>query len=289
MKRIGFIGTGVMGASMVRNLIKNGFSVSVYNRSKEKALALVADGAVVCDSIKECVQNQDIIITIIGFPKDVESVYFDADGVISNAKAGTYVVDMTTTSPQLSKKIYAVAKENGIIALDAPVSGGDIGAKNATLAIMVGGDKAAFEACTPAFEAMGTNIVHEGPAGCGQHVKMANQIVVAANSLGICEAIAYTKAMGIDPDLMIKTICSGAAASWQVNNNGYKMTSGDYAPGFFIKHFVKDMKIALDEAKNAGITLGVLEDVYKLYESMESEGMGDLGTQAIIKQYEKKN
>ena len=287
MKNIGFIGTGVMGASMVRNLIKQGFKVSVYNRSKEKALALVSDGAIFCDSIKECVHNQDIIITIIGFPKDVENVYFNADGVLANAKSGAYLVDMTTTSPQLAKKIYALAKEKGMHALDAPVSGGDIGAKNASLAIMIGGDKEAFEVCKPAFEAMGKNIVHEGPAGCGQHVKMANQIVVAANTLGICEAIAYTKAMGIDPNLMIKTICSGAAASWQVDNNGPKMASDDYSPGFFIKHFVKDMKIALDEAKNAGIKLGILEDVYNIYEEMENEGMGELGTQAIIKKYEK--
>ena len=287
MKNIGFIGTGVMGASMVRNLLKKGFNVSVYNRSKEKALALVADGAIVCDSIKDCVQNQDIIITIIGFPKDVEDVYFSANGVLAHGKNGAYVVDMTTTSPQLAKKIYSLAKEKGMHALDAPVSGGDIGAKNASLAIMVGGDKEAFEACKPAFEAMGKNIVHEGPAGCGQHVKMANQIVVAANTIGICEAIAYTKAMGIDPNLMIKTICSGAAASWQVDNNGPKMACDDYSPGFFIKHFVKDMKIALDEAKNAGIQLDVLEDVYKIYEEMEKDGMGELGTQAVIKKYEK--
>jgi len=287
MKNIGFIGTGVMGASMVRNLIKNGFSVSVYNRTKEKALALVADGAIVCDSIKECVQDKDMIITIIGFPKDVENVYFNADGVLAHAKKGAYIVDMTTTSPKLAKKIYNLAKEKALHALDAPVSGGDIGAKNATLAIMVGGDKEAFETCKPAFEAMGENIVHEGPAGCGQHVKMANQIVVAANTMGICEAIAYTKAMGIDPNLMIKTICSGAAASWQVDNNGPKMASDDYSPGFFIKHFVKDMKIALDEAKDAGISLGILEDVCKIYEQMENEGMGDLGTQAVIKKYEK--
>ena len=217
----------------------------------------------------------------------MEDVYFSADGVLAHAKQGAYVVDMTTTSPKLSKKIYDMAKEKNIHALDAPVSGGDIGAKNASLAIMVGGDKEAFEACMPAFEAMGKNIVHEGPAGCGQHVKMANQIVVAGNTIGICEAVAYTKAMGIDPNLMIKTICSGAAASWQVDNNGPKMVCDDYAPGFFIKHFVKDMKIALDEAKDAGISLGILEDVYNLYFNMENEGMGELGTQAIIKKYEK--
>ncbi len=287
MKTIGFIGTGVMGASMVRNLLNAGFTVSVYNRSIEKALPLANDGALICQNIKECITNKDIIISIIGFPKDVEEVYFGDDGIIAHAPQGAYIIDMTTTSPQLSKKIYDKAKEKGLYALDAPVSGGDIGAKNATLAIMVGGDEEAFEACKPAFEAMGKNIVYEGSAGAGQHVKMANQIVVAANTLGICEAIAYTKAMGIDPHRMINTIYSGAAASWQVSNNGPKMVDQDFAPGFFIKHFVKDMKIALDEAKAANISLGVLEDVYTMYTELEKNGDGELGTQAIIKHYEK--
>ncbi len=287
MKNIGFIGTGVMGASMVRNLLKNGFNVSVYNRTKAKAEALKDDGAVVCDSIKECVKDKDAVITIIGYPKDIEEVYFSEYGILANVTQKSYLIDMTTSSPKLAEKIYEKAKEKGLQALDAPVSGGDIGAKNATLAIMVGGDKDAFDACRPLFEAMGKNIVHEGKAGAGQHVKMANQIVVAANTLGVCEAISYTKAMGIDPEIMLKTIETGAAASWQVSNNGPKMCKEDFAPGFFIKHFVKDMKIALDECRDKGIRLPVLEEVCAMYVDMENSSQGDLGTQAIIKKYSK--
>lgn len=287
MKNIGFIGTGVMGASMVRNLLKNGFNVSVYNRTKAKAEALKDDGAVVCDSIKECVKDKDAVITIIGYPKDIEEIYFSEYGILANVTQKSYLIDMTTSSPKLAEKIYEKAKEKGLQALDAPVSGGDIGAKNATLAIMVGGDKDAFDACRPLFEAMGKNIVHEGKAGAGQHVKMANQIVVAANTLGVCEAISYTKAMGIDPEIMLKTIETGAAASWQVSNNGPKMCKEDFAPGFFIKHFVKDMKIALDECRDKGIRLPVLEEVCAMYVDMENNSQGDLGTQAIIKKYSK--
>ncbi len=287
MKNIAFIGTGVMGSSMVRNLIKNGFNVSVYNRTKAKAQALEKDGAIVCDSIKECIQNKDAIITIIGYPKDIEEVYFSEQGIIAHAPQNAYLIDMTTSSPKLAQKIYNAAKEKGLKALDAPVSGGDIGAKNATLAIMVGGDQEDFEICKPLFQAMGKNIVYEGKAGAGQHIKMANQIVVAANTVGVCEAISYVKAMNLDPMLMLKTIETGAAASWQVSNNGPKMCHEDFAPGFFIKHFVKDMKIALEECKNAGIKLEILENVCTMYEQMEKENHGDLGTQAIIKQYQK--
>ncbi len=286
MKNIAFIGTGVMGASMVRNLIKAGFNVSVYNRTPEKAQALTEDGATFCETIDEIIKNKDAIITMIGFPKDVEEVYFGSCGIIENANKGTYVIDMTTTSPQLSIQIYNKAKEKGLYALDAPVSGGDIGAKNATLAIMVGGDENAHQACLPLFQAMGKNIVYEGQAGAGQHTKMANQIVVAANTVGICEAIAYAKAVGLNPHTMIQTIHSGAAGSWQVSNNGPKMVDQDYAPGFFIKHFIKDMKIALDEAKNANINLSALENVYNMYLELEKNGAGDLGTQALIKNYE---
>ena len=287
MKNIAFIGTGVMGSSMVRNLIKNGFHVSVYNRTKAKAQALEKDGAIVCNSIQECIQNKDAIITIIGYPKDIEEVYFSEQGIIANAPKNSYLIDMTTSSPKLAQKIYSMAKEKGLKALDAPVSGGDIGAKNATLAIMVGGDQEDFEVCKPLFQAMGKNIVYEGKAGAGQHIKMANQIVVAANTVGVCEAISYVKAMNLDPMLMLKTIETGAAASWQVSNNGPKMCNEDFAPGFFIKHFVKDMKIALDECKNAGIKLDILESVCTMYEQMEKENHGELGTQAIIKQYQK--
>ncbi len=287
MKNIGFIGIGVMGASMVRNLLKQGFSVSVYNRTRAKAEALQKDGAVVCDSIKDCIQNKDAVITMIGYPKDIEEVYFSDHGIIANAPQHAYLIDMTTASPKLAERIYEEAKAKGLKALDAPVSGGDIGAKNATLAIMVGGDEDAFDACQDIFKAMGKNIVYEGKAGAGQHVKMANQIVVAANTTGVCEAISYCKAMGIDPETMLKTIETGAAASWQVSNNGPKMCANDFSPGFFIKHFVKDMKIALEECQNKNIQLPVLEKVYSIYQEMEDSKQGELGTQAIISKYSK--
>lgn len=287
MKNIAFIGTGVMGSSMVRNLLKNGFNVSVYNRTRAKAEALKEDGAVVCGSVRECIEGKDAVITIIGYPKDIEEIYFSENGIIAHAPQNAYLIDMTTSSPKLAQKIYEKAKEKGLKALDAPVSGGDIGAKNATLAIMVGGDKEDFDACRKIFEAMGKNIVYEGKAGAGQHVKMANQIVVAANTVGVCEAISYCKAMGIDPNIMLKTIETGAAASWQVSNNGPKMCAADYAPGFFIKHFVKDMRIALEECKDKGIELPVLADVFAMYEEMEKNSQGDLGTQAIIEHYKK--
>ncbi|MCI8341972.1 MAG: NAD(P)-dependent oxidoreductase [Firmicutes bacterium] len=287
MRKIGFIGIGVMGESMARNIMKKGFDVSVYTRTKSKADKIVSEGAKWCDSVKECSADADAIITIVGYPKDVEEVYLGENGIISSAKKGAYVIDMTTTSPRLSEKIFKVAAENGIKALDAPVSGGDVGAKNGTLAIMVGGLKEDFDACLPLFEAMGTNIKYEGPAGSGQHVKMANQIAIAGAVCGVAEAIGYASAMGVDIDTMLNTISSGAAGSWQLSNNGPKMSSGDYAPGFFIKHFIKDMKIACDEAEDKGIELSVLKDVCSKYISLEEKGMGNLGTQAIIEYYKK--
>lgn len=286
MKTIGFIGIGVMGKSMARNLKKHGFDVAIFTRTKEKAQELIDEGFVWCDSVADCARGRDAVITIVGYPKDVEEVYFGADGVIENAKQGAYLIDMTTTSPQLSVRIYAAAKEKGLSALDAPVSGGDVGAKNGTLAIMVGGDAAAFETCMPLFQAMGTSIIHEGGAGAGQHVKMANQIAIAGAVTGVAEAVAYAKAMGVDPMRMIETISGGAASSWQLKNLGPKMVSGDYDPGFFIKHFIKDMTIARDEAEAKSLDLSVLKVVREMYCALEEAGCADDGTQAIIKHYE---
>ncbi len=285
MKKIGFIGIGVMGKSMAANLMKKGYEVAVYSRTKSKADALVNEGAVWCDSASECAKGRDAVITMVGYPQDVEQVYFGADGILENADAGTYIIDMTTTSPQLSVKIYEQAVSKKLRALDAPVSGGDIGAANATLSIMVGGDKDDFDACFELFEAMGKNIIHEGGAGAGQHTKMANQIAIAGTVAGVCEAVAYAEKTGLDPQLMLKSISAGAAGSWQMTNNGPKMVSGDYAPGFFIKHFIKDMRIAVEEAEAAGIKLGVLNEVLEMYKSLERGGFGDLGTQAIVEYY----
>ena len=287
MKKIGFVGTGVMGSSMVLNLIKHGYELSVYNRTKSKADACIAAGAKWCDTVAECAKDKDVVITIVGFPKDVEEVYFGENGILNAAKKGAYVIDMTTTSPMLSEKIYNAAAEKGIYALDAPVSGGDTGARNGTLAIMVGGDKAAFDECIPVFEAMGTNIRYEGKAGNGQHVKMANQIAIAGAVSGVAEAVRYAMAMGVDVDTMLDTISNGAAGSWQMSNNGPKMAKEDYAPGFYIKHFIKDMKIAIECAETKGVTLDVLEQVCDEYVQLENDGKGDLGTQAIIEYYKR--
>ena len=287
MKKIGFVGTGVMGSSMVLNLIKHGYELSVYNRTKSKADACIAAGAKWCDTVAECAKDKDVVITIVGFPKDVEEVYFGENGILNAAKNGAYVIDMTTTSPMLSEKIYKAAAEKGIYALDAPVSGGDTGAKNGTLAIMVGGDKGAFDECIPVFEAMGTNIRYEGKAGNGQHVKMANQIAIAGAVSGVAEAVRYAMAMGVDVDTMLDTISNGAAGSWQMSNNGPKMAKEDYAPGFYIKHFIKDMKIAIECAETKGVTLDLLKKVCDEYVQLENDGKGELGTQAIIEYYKR--
>lgn len=287
MKKIGFVGTGVMGSSMVLNLIKHGYELSVYNRTKSKAEVCIAAGAEWCDTVAECAKDKDVVITIVGFPKDVEEVYFGENGILNAAKKGAYVIDMTTTSPMLSEKIYKAAAEKGIYALDAPVSGGDTGARNGTLAIMVGGDKGVFDECIPVFEAMGTNIRYEGKAGNGQHVKMANQIAIAGAVSGVAEAVRYAMAMGVDVDTMLDTISNGAAGSWQMSNNGPKMAKEDYAPGFYIKHFIKDMKIAIECADAKGVTLDVLKKVCDEYVQLENNGKGELGTQAIIEYYKR--
>ena len=282
MKKIAFIGVGVMGKFMVSNLLKNGFEVSIYARNKAKVEDSIKEGAVFCETIKECVQNKDAIITIVGYPKDVEEVYLSQEGIINSASQNSYLIDMTTTTPTLSIKIHEEAKKKNLKALDAPVSGGDIGAKNATLSIMVGGEKKDFEACKKIFEAMGKTIVYAGNAGSGQHTKMANQIAIAGVMAGVSEAIAYGKKMGLDIPTMLASISNGAAQSFHLTNNAPKMYKREFEPGFYIKHMVKDLKIANQEMPN----LKVLKDVLEIYETLEKNGDGDLGTQAICKYYE---
>lgn len=286
MKTIGFIGVGVIGKSMVRNLIKSGYDVSVYTRTKSKITDVIEEGAVWCDDIKTCVKDKDIIITIVGYPKDVEEVYFGESGILNNAKEGSIVIDMTTTSPELSVKIYNEAKKRNIKAIDAPVSGGDVGAKNATLSIMAGGEKEVFEECRDVLSCMGSNIIYEGKAGSGQHTKMANQIAIAGAVSGVCEAITYARNAGLDVEKMLKSISEGAAGSWQMSNMAPRMIKGDFAPGFYIKHFIKDMKIAAEECREFGSELVVLNKVLEMYEYLEENNFGDLGTQALIKYYE---
>ena len=286
MKKIGFIGVGIMGKSMVRNLMKAGFELHIFARNRAKVEDVIAEGAVFHESIKECVEGCEAVITIVGFPKDVEEVYFDEGGILEAAEPGAYLIDMTTTSPQIAQKISREGTPKGYKVLDAPVTGGDTGAKAGTLSILVGGEKADYEACMPLFEAMGTNINYQGEAGCGQHAKLANQIMIAGALSGVCEAMAYAKAKGLDLNVLLKSVATGAAGSRQLDSFGPKIIAEDYAPGFFMKHFIKDMKLALIEANMSGLDLEMLSLVLANYEMLEQEGFGELGTQALMKFYE---
>lgn len=286
MKKIGFIGVGIMGKSMVRNLMKAGFELHIFARNKAKVEDVIEEGAVFHESIKECVEGCEAVVTIVGFPQDVEEVYFDEGGIMESAEPGTYLIDMTTTSPQIAQKIYKEGKEKSFKVLDAPVTGGDTGAKAGTLSILVGGDKEDFEACMPLFEAMGTNINYQGEAGFGQHAKLANQILIAGALSGVCEALSYAKAKGLDLNVLLKSVSTGAAGSKQLDTFGPKIIAEDYAPGFFMKHFVKDMKLALIEGNMSGLDLEMLSLVLANCEMLEQEGFGDLGTQALMKFYE---
>lgn len=282
-KVIGFVGTGVMGRSMAMNLMKEGLTVCVYNRTREKAEDLIAEGAIWKDTPGDVAKACDIIITMVGYPRDVEEVYFNADGIIANAQEGAYLIDMTTSSPSLAKKIYQTAKEKGLFAMDAPVSGGDIGAREGTLSIMVGSDDAAYDAMLPLFEILGQNIQHQGTAGAGQYTKMANQIAIAGNMMGVSEAIAYAKTVGLDPTHVLDSIATGAAGSWSLSNLAPRMIRGDWAPGFYIKHFIKDMKIAIESAEEENLTLPGLTLAKQLYDELAIKGMENEGTQALVK------
>lgn len=282
MKKIGFVGTGVMGKSMATNLIDAGYDVHIYTRTKEKATSLLEQGAIWQESVAILAAKVDVVITIVGYPSDVEEVYFGANGIIENANAGSHLIDMTTSSPKLAEKIAIRASEHGITAIDAPVSGGDIGAKNGSLAIMVGGDSNGFSTILPILEVMGKNIVHQGPAGAGQHTKMCNQITIASNMVGVCEAITYAEKAGLDPTNVLKSITTGAAGSWTLTNLAPRIIEGDYSPGFYVKHFIKDMKIALETAKDMGIMTPGLELSLSLYEQLAAEGKESSGTQALI-------
>lgn len=285
MKTIGFIGTGIMGSGMVRNLMKHGFTVYIYNRTRAKALPLIEEGANWCNSPAECAAGRDAVISIVGYPKDVAEIYFENNGILSGAKPGTYVIDMTTTSPRLSEKIYDEAKKKDIFALDAPVTGGDTGAKDGTLSILVGGDKEAYQACLPIFQAMGTTIIYEGVAGAGQHTKMVNQIMIAGNIAGVCEALSYAKKVGLDLPKVLEGISKGAAGSAQLEAYAPRLLKGDLEPGFYIKHFIKDMRIADEEGSSRGLHLNVLNAVLDMYLKLMADGEGSLGTQALIKYY----
>lgn len=283
---IGFIGTGVMGKSMATNLLKSGYSVAVYTRTKEKAKMLINNGAVWKNSVAELVASSNVIITMVGYPADVESIYFGDNGILHHANPNTYVIDMTTSKPSLAKKIYDKASQKQVYALDAPVSGGDIGAKNGSLAIMVGGEEQVFNVMLPIFEVLGNNIILQGSAGAGQHTKLSNQITIASNMVGVCEAIMYAKKAGLNPAKVLESITTGAAGSFSLSNLAPRMLKGDYAPGFYVKHFIKDMTIALESAQEMGLATPGLSLSLELYQELAKMGEADSGTQALIKLFE---
>ena len=283
---IGFIGTGVMGKSMAGHLLSAGFPMIVYNRSKEKAEELVQNGATWVSTPKEVAARANVIFTIVGYPRDVEEVYLGDQGIITNGNPNTYVIDMTTSTPTLAVKIFEEARRKGMHAIDAPISGGDIGAKEARLSIMAGGEKEVFLQLEPLFNILGTNVVYQGAAGSGQHTKMCNQITIASNMIGVCEALVYAKSAGLDPENVLASITSGAAGSWSLSNLAPKMIKGDFEPGFYIKHFIKDMNIALEEASVMGIETPGLSLAKRLYEELAENGEENSGTHALYKYWQ---
>lgn len=284
--KIGFIGTGVMGNPMASQILKEGYELYVYNRTSAKTQSLVASGAHACDSPGSVAEMCDIIFAIVGFPKDVETVFLGSNGIVEKAKPGSIIVDMTTSTPDLAKKIASVAIKKGLHSLDAPVSGGDVGAKSGMLSIMVGGKKEIFNRVLPLFELMGSNVVYQGSAGSGQHTKMANQIGIASSMLAMCESLTYAKAAGLDQKTVLKSISSGAAGSWSLTNLAPRILRDDYEPGFFVRHFIKDMQIAIDSSEAMGIPIPGLKVAKAKFDQIADQGLDNKGTQAVIKAYE---
>jgi 3-hydroxyisobutyrate dehydrogenase len=280
--KIGWIGTGVMGRSMAGHLCAAGHDVYVFNRTQAKAADLLERGAHWCESPAAVAQQADAVFTIVGFPADVEATYLGEHGVLSVDAPCRLIVDMTTSEPGLARRIAAVAAERGIASLDAPVSGGDIGARNAKLAIMVGGEKPAFDEALPLFRLMGENIAHMGPAGAGQHTKMCNQILVAGAMISVCESLLYAGKAGLDQQAVIDIVGKGAASSWAINTIGPRIVQGNYDPGFYVEHFIKDMGIALKEAAALNLALPGLALAHQLYLAVNAQGHGRLGTQALM-------
>ncbi len=284
--QIGFIGTGVMGNAISQNLIKAGHSLTVYNRTKAKTDNLVALGAKWAASPKEVATRSDLVFTMVGMPSDVENVYFGDDGVFAGLTAGKIAVDLTTSKPKLAAKLYAAGKKLGIEVLDAPVSGGDVGAKNATLTIMVGGAEATFTKVEPIFNHIGQAVNYFGPAGSGQHTKMANQIMIAGTMTGLTEMLLYAKKAGLDPKKVLETVSKGSAANWSLSNYGPRILASDFKPGFFSRHFLKDLRIALEEAEAMNLDLPATKEAKSLYQVMVDDcKLGDQGTQGLINSY----
>ena len=279
--RIGWIGTGVMGSSMCKHLIEAGFSATLNNRTPEKAEGLIDAGATWADTPKAVAEASDVIFTIVGYPADVRSVILGPQGVLAGCSKGNVVVDMTTSEPSLAVEIAAAAEKIGVASIDAPVSGGDVGAREARLSIMIGGDKEVVDALEPCWEAMGKTIVHQGGPGAGQHTKMVNQILIATNMIGVCEALLYAYKAGLDLEAVMQSVASGAAGSWSLSNLGTRIIENNFDPGFFVEHFIKDMGIALEESKRMGLCLPGLALAHQLYLSLQAQGHGRNGTQAL--------
>ena len=285
MTKVAWIGTGVMGAPMAAHLQRAGYAVFAYNRTPQKAEALREMGVTPCETIAQAVKDADFVFTMVGYPRDVEQVYLAQDGVMSHIRPGAIAVDMTTSSPELAERLYAAGKERGVSVLDAPVPGGDTGAKNAALTIMAGGDEEAYEKAMPLFRCMGKTMNYMGGAGMGQHTKACNQIGVAGATAAYTEALSYALRVGLDPERMLAAIAAGSAGSWQIDHMAPRALSGDHAPGFFIKHFIKDMRIASAAAAEKGLVLPMLETVLEEYEQMADMGLENEGTQALIRRY----
>lgn len=280
--RVGWIGTGVMGSSMCGHLLTAGYAATVYNRSREKTRGLVERGAGEARSPKEVAAASDVVFTIVGFPRDVREVTLGPDGTLAGARPGAVLVDMTTSEPALAREIAAAAHAKRVHAVDAPVSGGDIGAREARLSIMIGGEPDIVAALLPLFRTMGKTIVHQGPAGAGQHTKMVNQILIATNMIGVCEALLYGYKAGLNLDTVLESVGSGAAGSWSLNNLGPRMIAGNFDPGFFVEHFLKDMGIALAESRRLNLALPGLALAEQLYRAVEAQGHGRKGTHALM-------
>src|SRR6478735_2990923 len=280
--RIGWIGTGVMGRWMCEHAMKKGYSATVYNRSKDKLQPLLELGAKGADSPKKVAENSDIVFAIVGYPKDVREVFLGADGALAGAKAGAVLVDMTTSEPSLAKEIYEAAKAKGVASLDAPVSGGDVGAKNAALSIMIGGEPDVVAAVQPIFETMGKTIVHQGAPGAGQHTKMVNQILISSNMIAVCEGLLYGHKAGLDLETVFKSVTVGAAGSKALEVLGPRILARNFEPGFYVEHFIKDMGIALAEAEKMNLSLPGLGLAKQLYEAVRAQGYGRKGTHALM-------
>lgn len=281
--KIGWIGTGVMGQSMCGHLIDKGFEATVYTRTKNKAKGLLDKGAVWADSPKAVAEKSDVIFAIVGFPDDVRNVFLcDESGALAGSKSGNILVDMTTSEPSLAIEIAEAAKKKGVHSVDAPVSGGDVGAKEARLSIMIGGEKEIVDALSPCWEAMGKTIVHQGPAGAGQHTKMVNQTLISSMMIGVCEGLLYGYKAGLDLETVMKSVSTGAAGSWSLSNLGPRIMANNFDPGFFVEHFIKDMGIALAESRKMGLSMPGLALAEQLYQSVKANGHAKDGTHALM-------